>query len=77
LWDCISLLEDNTIAEVRARGGIRAIAISHPHFYSSMVEWASISTRRYIYTPRIASGSCATVRAFSFGKAQPFRFGMI
>ena len=40
LWDCVSLLEDNTIAEVRARGGIRAIAISHPHFYSSMVEWA-------------------------------------
>ncbi len=40
LWDCISLLEDNTIAEVSARGGIRAIAISHPHFYSSMVEWA-------------------------------------
>src|SRR5437588_823935 len=40
LWDCISLLEDRTIAEVRARGGIRAIAISHPHFYSSMVKWA-------------------------------------
>src|SRR5437879_1183721 len=41
LWDCISLLEGKTIAEVRARGGIRAIAISHPHFYSSMVEWAA------------------------------------
>jgi hypothetical protein len=40
LWDCISLLDDKTVAEVRARGGIRAIAISHPHFYSSMVEWA-------------------------------------
>jgi hypothetical protein len=40
LWDCISLLDDKTIAEVKARGGIRAIAISHPHFYSSMVEWA-------------------------------------
>ena len=40
LWDCISLLDDETIAEVDARGGIRAIAISHPHFYSSMVEWA-------------------------------------
>jgi hypothetical protein len=40
LWDCISLLDDRTIAEVNARGGIRAIAISHPHFYSSMVEWA-------------------------------------
>ena len=40
LWDCISLLDDKTIAEVNARGGIRAIAISHPHFYSSMIEWA-------------------------------------
>jgi glyoxylase-like metal-dependent hydrolase (beta-lactamase superfamily II) len=40
LWDCISLLDAETIAEVNARGGIRAIAISHPHFYSSMIEWA-------------------------------------
>jgi hypothetical protein len=40
LWDCISLLDDKTVSEVNARGGIRAIAISHPHFYSSMVEWA-------------------------------------
>jgi len=40
LWDCISLLDQKTIAEVKARGGIRAIAISHPHFYSSMIEWA-------------------------------------
>jgi hypothetical protein len=40
LWDCITLLDDHTIAEVNSRGGIRAIAISHPHFYSSMVEWA-------------------------------------
>ena len=40
LWDCISLLDKRTIAELKARGGIRAIAISHPHFYSSMVEWA-------------------------------------
>jgi len=39
LWDCISLLDDETIAAVNARGGIRAIAISHPHFYSSMIEW--------------------------------------
>src|SRR4029077_1117688 len=40
LWDCISLLDDETIAEVNARRGVRAIAISHPHFYSSMIEWA-------------------------------------
>ena len=40
LWDCISLIDDPTIAAVRALGGIRAIAISHPHYYSSMVEWS-------------------------------------
>jgi hypothetical protein len=40
LWDCITLLDDQTAAEVDARGGIRAIAISHPHYYSAVVEWA-------------------------------------
>jgi hypothetical protein len=40
LWDCITLLDDATVAAVRARGGIAAIAISHPHYYSSMVEWS-------------------------------------
>lgn len=40
LWDCISLLNDATIDAVRALGGIRAIAISHPHYYAAMVEWA-------------------------------------
>jgi hypothetical protein len=40
LWDCISFLDDVTVAEVQRRGGVAAIAISHPHFYSSMVEWS-------------------------------------
>ena len=40
LWDCISLLDDETAAEIERLGGIHAIAISHPHYYSSMVEWA-------------------------------------
>lgn len=40
LWDCISLLDEATIAVVKALGGIRAIAISHPHYYASMVEWS-------------------------------------
>ena len=40
LWDCISLLDDATVVEVKARGGIKAIAISHPHYYSAMVEWS-------------------------------------
>lgn len=40
LWDCITLLDDATVEIVRALGGIRAIAISHPHYYTTMVEWA-------------------------------------
>jgi hypothetical protein len=40
LWDCISLLDDETIAKVNDLGGIDKIAISHPHFYSSMVKWS-------------------------------------
>jgi len=40
LWDCLSYLHEATISEVKRRGGIAAIAISHPHFFSSMVEWS-------------------------------------
>ena len=40
LWDCISYLDDKTIDEVNELGGIDAIALSHPHYYSSQVEWA-------------------------------------
>lgn len=40
LWDCISLLDKETIGAVEQLGGVKAIAISHPHYYSSMVDWA-------------------------------------
>src|SRR4051795_13136453 len=40
LWDCITLLDDDTAAEIERRGGLSAIAISHPHYYTGMVEWA-------------------------------------
>jgi hypothetical protein len=40
LWDCTTLIDPDTEAAVAAAGGIDAIAISHPHYYSGMVEWA-------------------------------------
>jgi glyoxylase-like metal-dependent hydrolase (beta-lactamase superfamily II) len=40
LWNCISFLDDATIAAVEERGGLAAIAISHPHFFTGMVEWS-------------------------------------
>ena len=40
LWDCIALIDDATVAMLKALGGVQAIAISHPHFYTTHVEWA-------------------------------------
>ncbi|TQK11468.1 MBL fold metallo-hydrolase [Herbaspirillum sp. SJZ107] len=40
LWDCISVLDDATRDIIDAFGGLAAIAISHPHYYTTMVEWA-------------------------------------
>lgn len=39
LWDCVALLDDATEAIVRALGGLAAVAISHPHYYTTMAEW--------------------------------------
>ena len=40
LWDCVSLIDASTIELVKALGGLTAIAVSHPHYYASMVEWS-------------------------------------
>jgi hypothetical protein len=40
LWDCITLIDDETIAKIKEVGGLKAIVISHPHYYSTHVEWA-------------------------------------
>lgn len=40
LWDCVSMVTPDIVAQLRELGGIARIAISHPHFYSSMVEWS-------------------------------------
>jgi hypothetical protein len=40
LWDCISLLDGETIDRIQELGGIAAIAVSHPHYYSTFVEWS-------------------------------------
>lgn len=40
LWDCVALLDEATEGIVRALGGLRAIAVSHPHYYTRMADWA-------------------------------------
>ncbi|OJX16707.1 MAG: MBL fold metallo-hydrolase [Devosia sp. 67-54] len=40
LWECVSLVTDEVVSALNARGGVDLITVSHPHFYSSMVEWS-------------------------------------
>lgn len=49
LWDCITLIDDETIQAVKALGGVQAITICHPHFYDSMVEWSHAFDNAPIY----------------------------
>lgn len=40
LWDCIPLLDPALVEMIQALGGVTAVAVSHPHYYASMVEWS-------------------------------------
>jgi glyoxylase-like metal-dependent hydrolase (beta-lactamase superfamily II) len=40
LWDCVTYLDERTVAGINRLGGLAAIAISHPHYYGSMIEWS-------------------------------------
>ncbi|KAB0679365.1 MBL fold metallo-hydrolase [Aureimonas leprariae] len=40
LWDCVPLLTPATVDLIGGIGGLAAIAISHPHYYSAMADWA-------------------------------------
>jgi glyoxylase-like metal-dependent hydrolase (beta-lactamase superfamily II) len=40
LWDMITYLDDELVRQVSELGGVSAIAISHPHYYGTMAEWA-------------------------------------
>lgn len=40
LWECLALIDDATVDVLKGLGGVKAIAISHPHYYTTMVEWS-------------------------------------
>lgn len=51
MWDCLGFIDDQGIAAVRERGGLRGIAMSHPHFYGVCVEWSHAFGNAPIYIP--------------------------
>lgn len=40
LWDCTPLISDEAVEQIKQLGGLSAIALSHPHFLASVVEWS-------------------------------------
>ena len=40
MWDCTPLVTDDAVDRIKAQGGLRAMAISHPHFHATMVDWS-------------------------------------
>jgi hypothetical protein len=41
LWDCITYLDEETARRIETElGGVQAMVVSHPHFYSAHLEWA-------------------------------------
>lgn len=49
LWDCITQLDDSTVDIIRQLGGIKAIALSHPHYFSTMVDWSHAFDNAPVY----------------------------
>ena len=40
MWDCVPLVTSEAVDYVRSLGGLKAIAVSHPHFYGAVADWS-------------------------------------
>ena len=40
LWDLVAYLDDDTFSLIKSYGDLKAIVISHPHYYTTHLEWA-------------------------------------
>jgi hypothetical protein len=56
LWDCLTLLDDATVAEVKRLGGLHGIVISHPHGTCCLCLFPLILIRGASSRTHLASG---------------------
>ena len=71
LWDCIAQLDEATVTLVTALGGLKAIAISHPHFYTTMVEWSrAFDAPIHLHLRRPQMGACGPTPRSCSGRAR-------
>ena len=60
LWDCVPLVDRESVSTIESLGGLKGIAISHPHYYTAMVEWSKAFGQVPIYLHR--NDSCWVMR---------------
>ena len=65
----ISYIDDDLVGAVAELGGVGAIAISHPHFYGSMIEWAH-AFGAPVYIPKLINGKN---KLFFMGNYESYR----
>jgi hypothetical protein len=53
LWDCVPPLDGDTVASVKKLGGLAAVAVSHPHYYTTMVEWSHAFGKVPVYLHKL------------------------
>lgn len=41
IWDLVAYFDQAAVEEIRKRGEVCAIAISHPHFFTTMADWSA------------------------------------
>jgi hypothetical protein len=40
MWDCVPLVTSEAVQYVKSLGGLKAIAVSHPHYYGAVADWS-------------------------------------
>ena len=41
MWDCVPMATPEAVDYVRSLGGLKAIAVSHPHYYGAVADWSA------------------------------------
>ena len=49
MWDCVPMATPEAVDYVRSLGGLKAIAVSHPHYYGAVADWSEAFGRAPIY----------------------------
>jgi hypothetical protein len=40
MWDCVPHVTPEAVEHVKSLGGLKAIAVSHPHYYGAVADWS-------------------------------------